>query len=164
MENRVVGFIVLGTAGIVGLVTLLFNRALTNIVNTTCSHGASCPMWHSIRLHTSISLVLMGVILLIGLYLVFSEQIDRVLLKPKKHKEKQITKSAFKKVIRKLATDEKKVFEKLIEEQGSLFQSELVEKSGFNKVKVTRILDKLEGKNLIERKRRGMSNIVILKH
>jgi uncharacterized membrane protein len=64
----------------------------------------------------------------------------------------------------KLSANEKTVFEKIIESQGALFQSELVEKSGFNKVKVTRILDKLEGKDLIDRKRRGMSNIVILKH
>jgi uncharacterized membrane protein len=102
-------------------------------------------------------------VILIGLYLVFSEQLDRVLFKPKKEKKK-ITKKSFKTDMSKLSANEKTVFEKIIESQGALFQSELVEKSGFNKVKVTRILDKLEGKDLIDRKRRGMSNIVILKH
>ena len=33
-----------------------------------------------------------------------------------------------------------------------------------NKVKITRILDKLEGMGILERKRRGMTNVVILKH
>jgi uncharacterized membrane protein len=45
-----------------------------------------------------------------------------------------------------------------------LFQAELIEKTDFNKVKVSRILDKLEGKGLIERRRRGMTNLVLLKH
>jgi uncharacterized membrane protein len=31
------------------------------------------------------------------------------------------------------------------------------------KVKVSRILDSLETKNLLERRRRGMSNVVVLK-
>ena len=58
---------------------------------------------------------------------------------------------------------EKQIFEKIIESEGTIFQSDLVDKTGFTKVKVTRILDKLEGKKLIERKRRGMTNVVILK-
>jgi len=45
-----------------------------------------------------------------------------------------------------------------------MFQSELVDENGYTKVKVTRILDKLEGRGLIERRRRGMTNVVILKH
>ena len=45
---------------------------------------------------------------------------------------------------------------------GTIFQSDLVEKSDFSKVKVSRILDKLEGRQLIERKRRGMTNVVVL--
>jgi uncharacterized membrane protein len=63
-----------------------------------------------------------------------------------------------------LTNEEKKVFEKIIEAQGSVFQSEIIDKTNFNKVKVSRILDKLEGLGLIERRRRGMTNIVILKH
>jgi len=38
-----------------------------------------------------------------------------------------------------------------------------VEETGFTKVKITRILDSLEGNGLIERKRRGMTNIIILR-
>jgi uncharacterized membrane protein len=165
MENRYVGFIVLGTAALMGLIIFLFNRTLTNITQAACTHGPECPMWQSISLQTSISLVLMGVILIIGLYLVFSDKIDKIFFKHKsKTESKQIPKPDYTKVLATLSIDEKNVFEKLVDAQGSLFQTELVEKSGFNKVKVTRLLDKLEGRNLIERKRRGMSNIVILKH
>jgi uncharacterized membrane protein len=62
-----------------------------------------------------------------------------------------------------LKDDEKLLIEKIKESQGTIFQSELVEKTGMTKVKITRILDKLEGKGIIERKRRGMTNVVILK-
>jgi uncharacterized membrane protein len=44
-----------------------------------------------------------------------------------------------------------------------MFQSDLVEGTGMQKVKITRLLDRLEGLKLIERKRRGMTNVVILK-
>ena len=61
-----------------------------------------------------------------------------------------------------LSGDEKLIYEEVAKE-GSIFQSSLVEKTGMTKVKVTRVLDRLEGKGLIERKRRGMTNVVILK-
>ena len=38
-----------------------------------------------------------------------------------------------------------------------------MEKLDIGKVKTTRLLDKLEAKQLIERKRRGMNNIVVLR-
>jgi uncharacterized membrane protein len=66
--------------------------------------------------------------------------------------------------IKDLSPDEALIFNKVVEAQGTIFQSELAQKSGFTKVKVTRILDKLEGKGLIDRRRRGMTNVVILKN
>ena len=48
-------------------------------------------------------------------------------------------------------------------ENGTIFQADLMEKLETGKVGITRLLDKLEAKQLIERKRRGMTNIVILK-
>jgi uncharacterized membrane protein len=62
-----------------------------------------------------------------------------------------------------LDKDEKMIINKIQENKGTIFQSELVEKSGFDKVKVTRILDRLEGKQVIQRMRRGMTNVVLLK-
>lgn len=63
-----------------------------------------------------------------------------------------------------LDNEEKKIYDLIKTADGSIFQSELVDKTGFSKVRVTRILDKLEGRKIIERKRRGMTNIVILKN
>ena len=50
-----------------------------------------------------------------------------------------------------------------MQENNAVFQADLMEKLQIGKVKTTRLLDKLEAKQIIERKRRGMNNIVVLK-
>ena len=60
-------------------------------------------------------------------------------------------------------TIEEWIIKILQEQNGTIFQAELMEKLSTGKVGITRLLDKLEAKQLIERKRRGMNNIVILK-
>lgn len=63
----------------------------------------------------------------------------------------------------KLNDEEKKIYELIKEKEGSVYQSDLIKMTGLSKVKITRILDKMEGKGVIDRKRRGMTNIIILK-
>ena len=63
----------------------------------------------------------------------------------------------------KLDGDEAKIAALLKENEGVMFQSDIVEKTGFSKSKVSRILDKMEARGLVERRRRGMTNVVILK-
>lgn len=167
MKNRVVGFLIIGIALLIGYIVYSFNKALKEIVDVTCTHGPTCPMLGSVDFHTSSSIAIMVFIIIIGLYLVFFGREEKIITKVKTIKEqitqKPITKENFQEAMKALGADERQVFERVIEAQGSVFQSDLVEKTGMSKVKVTRILDKLEGKNLIERKRRGMTNVVILK-
>ena len=59
--------------------------------------------------------------------------------------------------------DEKRIVSLIIDEGGTIFQSQLVDKSGYSKSKVSLILDRLEAKKILERKRRGMSNVIVLK-
>ena len=149
----------IGVAIILALIVFLFNNALTTIVNASCTHGTSCPMYETIKTQTYISLALVGIIIIIGLILAFNKEDKQIIVKKIKEKLK------VKKIdISKLDKDEKILMKIIIDAQGTIFQSELVEKSGFDKVKVTRLLDRLEGKQLIERKRRGMTNVVIIKH
>ncbi|MFH8080309.1 MAG: MarR family transcriptional regulator [Candidatus Aenigmatarchaeota archaeon] len=168
MKNRIVGLIIISIALLIGFIIYAFNRALTEIVNTSCSHGPECPMWGSINFHTNISIGIMIFVLLIGLYLFFFGQDEkivkevRVIRKPDKKESKNIPETSFVQQ-KNLTYEEKFVIEKIIEAEGSILQSELVEKTNYSKVKITRILDKLEAKGLIERKRRGMTNLVVLK-
>lgn len=150
MKNKYVGLIVIIIALILGIIVYLFNRALNEIVNTSCDHGPTCPMWGSISFHTNLSLILFIIILGLGIFLFF-------------FKEKETVKEKRKIDTSKLDDEEKEIIDLLLKEDGSLFQSNIVDKTNYSKVKVTRILDKLEGKQLIERKRRGMTNVVLLK-
>lgn len=63
----------------------------------------------------------------------------------------------------KLDEEEKKIYDLLTLHEGSVYQSDLIKETGFSKVHTTRVLDKMEGKKILERKRRGMTNIIVLK-
>ncbi len=168
MRNRIVGIMVIGIALLIGFIIFSFNRALTSIVNETCAHGESCAMWDTIDFQTNIGIGIMAFVVLTGIYLIFFGKEEKVVTKIRTVSTqvgpKKITKDGYQNVLKSLTNDEKMIFEKVLESEGSMFQSDLVEKTGMPKVKVTRLLDKLEGKGLVERKRRGMTNIVVLKH
>lgn len=161
MKNKNVGFLVLGMAVIIAIIVGIFNYGMRSIVESSCSHGSECPMFGTIAIQTWASLAIAGLIAIIGLFLIFSKEEERVVVKKVrvKQEEKKIPVD-----FSKLDKDEKVLMKLVEEEKGAIFQSSLVEKSGFSKVKVSRILDRLEGRQLIERKRRGMTNVVILKN
>jgi len=164
MRNKIIGSLIIGISLIIGFITWSFNKALTDIVNTSCSHGTTCSMWGDIKFQTTISLILMILIMLIGLYLIFFGQ-ERIEIIKEIRKRIHVSekKKDYSKIMKTLNNEEKKIINSLIDSQGAMFQSDLVEKVGFDKVKVSRILDRLEGQQLIERRRRGMTNIVMLK-
>lgn len=61
-----------------------------------------------------------------------------------------------------LKEDEKRIVDIVIKSGGEILQKEVVETTGFNKVKVSRTLSKLEDKGVISRKKNGMSKKVVL--
>ena len=164
MKNRTVGMLIVGIALVIGAIIYMFNQAMTTIVATECTHGTSCPMWGTIGFETNVALGLMIIVIGIGLYLIFFSK-DEVIVRriTEKVDIKRPTKETYGKVLKTLQGDERLVLEKIIEADGSIFQSDLVDKSGLGKVKVSRVLDKLEGQGLVERKQRGMTNVILLK-
>jgi uncharacterized membrane protein len=167
MKNRYVGVMLIIIAGLIGFIVYSFNIALTKIASMSCSMGEACPMWSTIEFQTNVSTAMALLVAVIGIYLIFSGEEVRVITKVKrvlpKIEMKKISKDSYKEILSELSSDERIVLEKVIEAEGAIFQSELIEKTKFSKAKVTRILDKLEGKGLVERRRRGMSNVIILK-
>ena len=160
MENKNVGFLVVGISIVMAALVIIFNIGMRNAIGLTCTHGSDCPMYTTLSLQTWISLSIVGIIFVIGLFLIFSKAPERIVIK----KIKEVVEAKRKPIdYSKLDKEEKVLVKSLEESEGTMFQSDLVEKSGFDKVKVTRILDRLEGKQIIERKRRGLTNIVILK-
>jgi len=159
MKNRNVGFLVLGISVVMAIVVFLFNKLIKTNIGLTCSHGPSCEMYNGLNIQTWISIVIVGVIALIGLFLIFAKEHEKIILKTKtrtiEEKKKPIDLSG-------LELREKEVV-KLLQKEGAVFQATLMEKLNIGKVGLTRLLDKLEAKQIIERKRRGMNNIVVLK-
>jgi uncharacterized membrane protein len=158
MKNKNVGFLIMGIAIVIGIIIWIFNNALKSIVGQTCTHGPTCSMFDTISIQTWISLAVAGLILIIGLFLIFSKESEKIVVKKVKIKERK------KKVdLKGLEKDEKEIVRILQEENGAIFQKTLMEQLDVGKVKMTRLLDKLEAKQVIERKRRGMNNIVVLR-
>ncbi len=156
MKNKNVGFLVIGIAVIMAAVVWLFNKGLRDIVSATCSHGPTCSMYTTISLQTWISLAIVALVFLIGLFLIFSKEHEKIIIRTQKERKKPLDLS-------NLSKEEKQVVKILQEENGAIFQRTLMEKLNIGKVGITRLLDKLEAKQIIERKRRGMTNVVILK-
>ena len=156
LENKKVGLLIIGIAILMTVIVILFHFALKDIVSANCDHGPTCTMYKSIEVQTWISGILIAIVFIIGVVLFFSKPKERIIIKTKKEKKKVIDKS-------KLDKNEKQVIDILQQENGAIFQGTLMEKLNIGKVGITRLLDKLEAKQLIERKRRGMNNIVVLK-
>jgi uncharacterized membrane protein len=156
MKNKNVGFLIIGIGIVLAALVSIFDYSIRNIISATCSHGPSCPMYASLSIQTWISLAIVALIIIIGIFLIFSKEQEKIIIKKLAEKKKSIDLS-------KLDKDEKQVVKILQNENGAIFQSSLMEKLGIGKVGITRLLDKLEAKQIIERKRRGMNNIVILK-
>ena len=150
--NKKIGLLIIGIGLLIGYMIYAFNTAISGALqmNNQCSLDVPCPHEIALKFETNISLIILAIVIGIGIAFLFAKE------KSVQNKKQNLEK------IKMLDKDEKKIYE-LTEKEGSIFQSDLVEKSGFDKVKVTRILDRLEGKQLIERKRRGMTNIVIVK-
>jgi len=155
MENKHVGWLIVGIAVVIGIIILIFNMGLKNIVGQTCTHGPSCTMFDTIAIQTDISLAIAGVILVIGLVIMFTKPKERIVVKKIKEKKKKLD-------LKGLNVKEKEVVE-MLQKEGAVFQRTMMEKLEIGKVGMTRILDKLESKEIIERKRRGMNNIVVLR-
>jgi len=132
------------------------NELLCNLYEENQKDMASCPAHQtgSSWLLTSafgIAFLTLGM----GGYLTFMpKQIQQVVEEKKEFKEIDLA---------KLDEEEKKVYEIIKGKGGSAFQSDLIKDTSHSKVTITRILDKLEMIGVLERKRRGMTNIVVLK-
>ena len=160
MENKNVGWLIIGISALIVGIIFLFNNAMKRIIDSGCSmmHNLGyCPAYATINQQTYLSLSIVGMLALIGIFLIVSKPREKIVIKKVKEKE---TKRYFD--TRELKSEEKDVLN-LIQSNKAVFQSELIEKMGLGKAKMTRIIDRLEGRGFVERKRRGMTNVVVLK-
>lgn len=155
MRNKNVGYLITGISLVILGIIFFFNQGLKNIVSETCDHGPTCTMYDTISMQTWLSVAIAVLILLIGLFMIFSKEEKQIIIKKIKEKKKAVS-------LEGLDVREKEAV-KIIQETGGIFQAELMEKMNIGKVGVTRLLDKLEAKQIVERKRRGMNNFVVIR-
>jgi uncharacterized membrane protein len=160
MENKHAGMLVVGIGAVMAVIVWIFNSALKKIVDETCSHGSECTMFNTIQSQTALSLAIVAVILAIGLIIMLTkpkiEIQEKIVVKKIKEKKKKLNLDG-------LDKQERETVELIQKEGNAMFQADLMEKLEIGKVGMTRLLDKLEAKQIIERKRRGMNNIVVIK-
>ena len=159
MENKNVGYLLLGVSVLIILIIVIFNSALKQIVNDSCAMAGheSCTMYDTITQQTYLSLGIVGLLIIVSLFMILSKPSEKIIIK--KIKERKIEKKIDTSDLR---PEEKQVLN-LIKENKAIFQADLIDKTAFGKAKMTRIIDRLEGKGIVERKRRGMTNVVVMK-
>ncbi len=158
MENRSVGYLLFGISLLVIVIIFMFHNTLTSFVDSSCTiaHGGEyCPMYDTIDQQTYLALGIVGLLIIVSLVLMFSKPQKEIIIK--KVEKKNIRKKLN---ISDLRAEDKQVL-RLIQENKAIFQANLIEKTGFGKAKMTRIIDRLEGKGFVERKRRGMTNVIV---
>jgi hypothetical protein len=161
-SGRELGWILIGIAvalffilsfmvnNILQLQTLLATATGCTLPDSVCPYKNNIPIPAVLGYIVDVSIAGLGVFLLFN-----RKQTERMTME---------SREKWRKLEKGLGGEEKKVYGLIGESGGFIFQNELVEKSGMNKVKVTRVLDKLETRGLVERKRRGMANVVVLKY
>jgi uncharacterized membrane protein len=164
MKPKPLGIIILITSFIVVVILIQFNSTLNtqnlNTCNELCNvkEGSSCSLdscpFNNGGAKSNSLILIMGLLVAfvggIGFYLSFTKA------------EKLVEEKVYD--LTKLSKEEKEVFLMIKKDgNGGVYQSRIIEQFNFPKTKVTRILDKLEQRQLIERKRRGMTNIIVVK-
>lgn len=166
-ENRIMLGIIVVLLLLIVAAVFFYNRTLNELAVGSCSVPLEeCPHQKLVDTQNAVIAVLIAAIAVVGgwvAYQVYWKKPEPQIVHI--HGGKAASKASASTEVdkSKLDEDERKVFGILQEAKGSVFQSELIKQSGYSKVKVSRILDRLEHREIIERKRRGMSNLVVLR-
>ena len=159
-ENRAMLGVVIALLVLFAVAVFFYNRTLNDLASGSCTDApGACPHEKIVETQNVIIAVLLLAILAMVLFLAYQSYWKA----PAKSEAASAHKENRKMDVSALQDDEKKAVEILQEKGGSAFQSDLIGKLGYTKVKVSRLLDRLEQKGLVERKRRGMANLVVLK-
>lgn len=163
ISARYTGIILIIIAVLMFFVILSFTQHIQNLnqyLHKDCTiPDEICPFKQDIPWESSVGFSLDVIIFILGVLLFLTSKYPEL---PRRIAVRRQAVAKATPAPKSLDPSEKKVYD-MVSSSDAIFQSELVEKSGMSKVKVTRILDKLEAKGLVERKRRGMTNVVVPK-
>src|SRR3989338_9016283 len=90
MDNKNVGWLIIGIAVVMAIMVILFNSVLKNTIGLTCSHGPTCEMYTNLNVQTWISLSIVAIVFIIGLVIMFNKPKEKVIIKTIKEKKKKL--------------------------------------------------------------------------
>lgn len=156
MNTKIIGAALIG-------ISIVFLFVLTSFVNEInhsnesscgCPTG-QCPMSNDLPLYAYLGFFIALLLGILGVYVILTA---RGMEREYAEKEKKLAEQ-----VKNLDEDEKKIYEEIYRADGVVFQADLVKETELPKAKVSRVLDRLENKGLLERRRKGLNNLVLLK-
>ena len=153
---------ILAIIGLISSTFAVFVKIMTPIPVQFNVEGNVIELTTTPQIYTSFDMTVIGVAgFVMGTSIVYLWLIDK---SESVHTEGYSLKNRWNGLLEKISNpDEKQIVSLIIEEGGTIFQSQLVDRSGYSKTKVSLLLDRLEAKKILERKRHGMSNAIVLK-
>jgi len=167
MDNKNLGIILIIASLLIGGVVYTFHGALSQNAEASCtcghSEGETCPMDDENYIQTYAGIFLIGVILSLGLYLLFFEKSQKEIMRTlKKQRINQNKDDKFNVLLMALDEDEKKII-KAVREQDGITQQTLRLRTSLHKSKLSILLDSLAKKNLISKEPFKKTNKIHLK-
>ncbi len=155
--------IILAMFGLVASTFAIFTRIMMPTTVQVIIEGSIIELREIPNIYNSFDMVVTG----ISCFVLGSSLIYLLLVGKNKVVSKDKTslmRSDWNKILERLSNpDERKIVQLIIDAGGTIFQSQLIDKSGYSKSKVSLVLDRLEARRILERRRHGMSNVVVLK-
>jgi len=168
MDNKKIGILLISVCFILGFIIFTFNHALNTQTEAACSctemsNLGYCPHKSTTSWQTYLGIILISGMTALGIYLIFFDKSQKDIAQIlKKQKHIQIQEEKFSILLKGLDEDEKKII-KAVKDQEGVTQQTLRLRTGLHKSKLSILLDRLEKKDLIARKKKGKTNQVFLK-
>jgi len=172
---KIIGIILIIVSVTVGIFGVWLKSYNDKIAQTQINETGTCYLPDGTCIHATsdnIMYVAVGIAVFLaalGVFLILKKKepqkvvVKRIIEKQIVEKPAEKKEPAFVEAPKTLGPESRQIFDIVKDAGGAVLQGEIVSKSGMDKVKVSRILDKLEMQGLIERRRHGMSNMVVLK-
>lgn len=155
--------IILAMFGLIASTFAVFTRIMMPTTVQVIIEGNTIELTEIPSIYNSFDMVVTGIsCFVLGSSLIYLLLVGKSKVVGKD--EPSLMRSDWNKILERLSNpDERKIIQLIIDEGGTIFQSQLIEKSGYSKSKVSLVLDRLEARRILERRRHGMSNVVVLK-
>lgn len=159
MENKKLGWLFIGFSIVFFIFLIYFNFNMNQqSINLGCNPSEECHKISGLINMVNVGFGFFGFMLALGSYLLFfnknEQSHEKIMKRLEQEKDEKLKEDKFDIILKALDSYEKKVLE-LIKEQNGVTQNTLRLRADMSKAKLSYVLQDLEKKNLIKRKKKG---------